>query len=138
MQIKRPAKARASAKAGLTTTHDKGVFVMATRSLSPKRAAERMRRFQSAVRTIALFKAKKLVQAQIRARGQRISDYSCRDISLLAHAHLAQHQEELINKATAVVATFKEFAGCVELLINAQSENGPISTTSTVQILGAK
>ena len=54
---------------------------MATRSLSPKRAAERMQPFQSAVRIIALSKAKKAVQAQIRAWGERISDYSCRDIA---------------------------------------------------------
>jgi hypothetical protein len=83
---------------------------MATQSLSPKRAAEGMQRFQSAVRTIALVRAKKAVQARIRARGESISDYSCRDISIMANAHFAQHQEELINKAAAVVATFAEFS----------------------------
>jgi integrase len=84
---------------------------MASTSLSPKRATERMQRFQSAVRTIALFKAKKAVQAQIRARGQRVSDYSCRDISLMAAVELERDREELINKATANVLTFPEFAG---------------------------
>jgi hypothetical protein len=83
---------------------------MATRSLSPKRAAERMQRFRSAVRTIALLRAKKAVQAQIRAKGERLSEYSCRDISLLAEAHLTQHLDELVARATLVVATFPEFS----------------------------
>ena len=97
-----------------------------------------MQRFQSAVRTIAFLKAKKAVQAQIRARGERISDYSCRDISVLANAHLAQHQEELISKATAVVLTFREFAGCANLETNAQSESEPKSMASVVQMSGAQ
>jgi hypothetical protein len=111
---------------------------MATRSLSPKRAAERMQRFRSAVRTIALFKAKKAVQAQIRARGERIAQYSCREISVLANAHFAQHQEELINRATAVVVTFREFAGCANLVTAAQTQSPPKSTTSAVHLSGAK
>jgi hypothetical protein len=113
---------------------------MATRSLSPKRAAERMQRFQSAVRTIALFKAKKAVQAQIRARGEKISDYSNKEISLLANDHFAQHREELIAKATQVVATFPEFSPfvCANLETNAQKENEPKSTTSVVQMSGAQ
>jgi hypothetical protein len=96
---------------------------MATRSLSPKRAAERMQRFQHAVRVIALMRAKKAIQAQIRARGERIADYSCRDISVLAEAYMAQHRDELINKATVDVASY---------------QSGPKSITSTVQMLGAK
>jgi hypothetical protein len=92
-------------------------------------------RFNSAVRTIALYRAKKTVQAQIRARGQRISDYSCRDISLLANEHFAQHKEELINIAAQVVATFPEFSryGCANLVTNAQNQSRPKSTTSAVQ-----
>jgi hypothetical protein len=82
---------------------------MAARGLSPKRLAERMQRFNSAVRTIALYRAKKAVQAQIRARGQRLSDYSCREISVMAEAYLNQHKEELINKAAADVASWPEF-----------------------------
>ena len=113
---------------------------MATPSLSPKRQAERMQRFQSAVRTIAFLKAKKAVQAQIRARGERISNYSCREMSVMAEALMAQpqHREELINKAVAVCLTFKEFAGCANLLTRAQSKIEPISTTSAVQMSGAK
>ena len=99
-----------------------------------------MQRFQLAVRTIALLKAKKSVQAQIRARGQRISDYSCREMSVMAEAHLAQHREELINIATQVVATFPEFSryGCANIETPAQKENEPKSITSTVQMSGAE
>jgi hypothetical protein len=113
---------------------------MATRSLSPKRAAERMQRFQAAVRTIALFKAKKAVQAQIKARGQRVSDYSCRDISLMAAVELERNREELINKATAVVATFPEFSryGCANLVTDAQTQKPQTSMASAVQMSGAK
>ena len=97
-----------------------------------------MQRFQLAVRTIALLKAKKSVQAQIRARGQRISDYSCRDINILANAEFERNREELITKAVAVCLTFNEFAGCANLVTNAQSKIEPISTTSTVQMSGAE
>jgi hypothetical protein len=64
---------------------------MATRSLSPKRIAERLREHHHAVLVLALMRAKKTVRAQIRARGQRISDYRAKDIRLLAHDYLAQH-----------------------------------------------
>jgi hypothetical protein len=113
---------------------------MATPSLSPKRQAERMQRFHSAVRTIAFFKAKKAVQAQIRANGQRISDYSNKEISLMANAHFAQHQEELINKAAAVVVTFSEFSPlvCAYVRTNAQSQATCSDNQISVQILGSK
>jgi hypothetical protein len=114
----------------------------ATPSLSPKRQAERMQRFQSAVRTITFFKAKKAVQAQIRARGERIADYSCREMSMMAEAHFARHRDELINKAAADVATFPEFSRyrveCAELSSDAQTENKPRSTSSAVQNSGAQ
>ena len=113
---------------------------MAAPSLSPKRAAEGLQRFHSAVRTIALYRAKKAVQAQIRARGERIADYSCREISVMAEAYLNQHKEELINKAAADVATFPEFCPfvCANLVLNAQTQSQPKSITSAVQMSGAK
>jgi hypothetical protein len=43
---------------------------MATRSLSPKRAAERIQRHRVAVRVLALMRAKRIVLAQIRAKGK--------------------------------------------------------------------
>jgi DNA invertase Pin-like site-specific DNA recombinase len=94
----------------------------ATRSLSPKRAAERMQRFHSAVRIIAMLQAKRAVKEEIRAKGQKIAEFSCREISERADAFFAQHREELMAKATAIVRTFPEFAGCSELSTNAQSQ----------------
>jgi hypothetical protein len=82
-----------------------------------------------------MVRAKQAVQSQIRARGERIAQYSCRDIALLANAYFAQHQEELINKAAAVVATFSEFSPfvCAYLRTDAQTQSPPKSTTSAVQ-----
>jgi hypothetical protein len=113
---------------------------MATRSLSPKRVAERLQRFRSAVMTIAHYQAKQAVKAQIRARGERISDYSCREMSVMAEAEFARNREELINKAVQVVASFPEFSryGCANLPTNAQTQNTLNSMGSTVQMSGAK
>lgn len=97
----------------------------ATRSLSPKRAAERMQRFHSAVRIIAMLQAKRAVKEEIRAKGQKIAEFSCREISERADAFFAQHREELMAKATAIVRTFPEFAGCAELSTSAQKRNEP-------------
>ena len=99
-----------------------------------------MQRFNCAVRTIALYRAKKAVQAQIRARGERISDYSCRDMSIMANDHFAQHRDELIARATEVVATFPEFSPlvCAYVVTNAQSQKPQISMASAVQMSGAK
>lgn len=83
---------------------------MATRSLSPKRAADRLRQHQLAVRVLALQRAKKSVQAQIRAKGQRISDYSAKEISHLAHAELERNRERLMAEAAEAIATWPEFA----------------------------
>jgi hypothetical protein len=44
---------------------------MAHASLSPKRAAERMRQHRHAVLVIAHWRAKQAVKAEIRARGQK-------------------------------------------------------------------
>jgi hypothetical protein len=58
---------------------------MATRTLSPKRTLE-----CSAVAVLAMQSARWAVQAQIRANGQKIAQFSAREISVLAEAHLAQ------------------------------------------------
>ncbi len=67
-------------------------------------------RFRSAVRTIALYRAKQAVRDQIRATGEKLAQFSARDITLRAEAFLAQHMEELITAAAREVATFPEFA----------------------------
>src|SRR5262245_60996319 len=83
---------------------------MATTSLSPKRALERLRQHRAAVIALALQRAKKAVQADIRAKGQRISDFSAREITLLAEDYLAQHRAELIAEAEHAIATWPGFA----------------------------
>jgi hypothetical protein len=86
--------------------------------------------------------AKRAVRAQIRANGQKIAQFSAKEITLLAEAHLAQHRERLRTEAEHAIATWPGFAYLrvpgANLTINAQTEKLPISTTSTLQISGAK
>jgi integrase len=55
-------------------------------------------------------RAKKIVQASIRAKGQRLADFSAREITLLAEDYLAQHREQLRAEAEHVIATSPLFA----------------------------
>ena len=111
---------------------------MAIRSLSPKRAAERMRQYRAAVITIARYRARRRVQEQIRAKGLKVAHFSAREITEQAEAYLAKHREELITQAVSDCLTFPEFAGCAELVTFAPSENEPRSTGSALQMSGAK
>jgi hypothetical protein len=54
--------------------------------------------------------AKKRVQANIRAKGQRIADFSAREITLLAEDYLGQHGEQLRAEAEHAIATWPGFA----------------------------
>lgn len=114
---------------------------MANVSLSPK-ALERIRRHQLAVRVLALMRAKKAVQVQIRAKGQRLSDYSAREISHLAEAELERKRASLIADAEHTIATWPGFARWrlpgAELSSDAQKQSEPKSITSAVQMSGAK
>jgi hypothetical protein len=85
-------------------------MAQATRSLSPKRALERIQRHRQAVIVLALLRAKKVVKANIRARGQRLADFSAREIALLAEDYLAQHRQELVAEAEHAIATWPGFA----------------------------
>jgi hypothetical protein len=40
--------------------------------------------------------------AMVRAKGQRISDYTNRDLSLMAESYMAEHWEELLPGAGAL------------------------------------
>jgi hypothetical protein len=66
--------------------------------------------FHSAVMTIARYRAKQTVKADIRAKGQKLAQYSCREIALLAEAELERNREEFITKAVTDCLTFPEFA----------------------------
>jgi hypothetical protein len=69
-----------------------------------------MQRHRHAVMVLAMQRAKKVVQANIRAKGQRPTDFSAREITLLAEDYLAQHRAELIAEAEHAIATWPGFA----------------------------
>ena len=72
--------------------------------------AEGLAQHRHAVITLALQRAKKAVQAGIRAKGQRIAGFSAREITLLAEDYLAQHREQLWAEAEHAIATWPRFA----------------------------
>jgi hypothetical protein len=84
-------------------------MAQATRTLPPKRVLERLQRHRRAVIALAHQRAKRLVQASIRAKGQRLSDFSAREITILAEDYLAQHRQELIAEAENAIATSPYF-----------------------------
>src|SRR5262249_17870786 len=85
-------------------------IVMASTSLSPKRTLERLRQHHQAVIVLAMQRARKVVKANIRAKGQRLADFSAREITLLAEDYLAQHREQLRAEAEHDIATRPGFA----------------------------
>ena len=113
-------------------------MAQAARSLSPKQILERLQRHRHAVAVLAMQSARREVKAQIRAQGLN----SAKEISILAEAHLAQHREQLRAEAEHAIATWPGFAYLrvpgANINKSAQSETQPTSTTSAVQILGAK
>ena len=67
-------------------------------------------RFELAVTTLALYRAKTAVIAQIRANGQKLGQFSCREINERREAYFAANMEELITKALVDVWRIPEFA----------------------------
>ena len=113
---------------------------MATRSLSPKRALEKIRQHRQCVIVLARQSAAKAIKAQIRAQGDKLSQIPARTIRVFADAYFDVHRQRLIAEAEHVIATSPYFARwrCAELSSDAQKEKPPISTTSTVQMSGAE
>jgi hypothetical protein len=83
---------------------------MAIRSLSPKRAAERMRQHRHAVVVLARQSAKKLVVAQIHTKGLRPANFTAREITELADAELERNRAQLIAEAEHTIETWPGFA----------------------------
>ena len=108
---------------------------MAGGSLSPKRIQERVQRHRQAVMVLAHQATQRAIRARLRAQGVRLTDVTAKGISIQARAWFDVHRDELIAEAEQVIATSPRFA---YLRINAQTEKPPISTTSTLQISGAK
>jgi hypothetical protein len=67
-------------------------------------------RFERAVISVALCRAKYRVLDQIRADGLKVSQFSCREINEKRQAYFAANMEELINKAIEDAWRFPEFA----------------------------
>jgi hypothetical protein len=128
-------------KAGLTTTIT-GAIVMATRSLSPKQILERTQQHRQAVMVLAHRRVRKAVERQLQEQGLKPRYMALREINLLAQDYLAQHGEQLRAEAEHAIATWPGFARwrlpSADITTNAQKQSEPISTTSALQISGAK
>jgi hypothetical protein len=57
----------------------RGSAVMATKSLSPNRVAQKLREHRHAVIVLARQSAKKAIKAQLRAEGLKLSQFSAKD-----------------------------------------------------------
>jgi hypothetical protein len=109
----------------------------AVRSLSPKRLAERARLHRQAVALLARLAAKRAVQDQLRAQGVRVSLFPHAELMRQAGEYLAAHPELYqlaLERAHKLGYVDPRFA---EVLTNAQSQSGPKSITSALQISGA-
>ena len=112
---------------------------MATRSLSHHATIARHRQ---AVMMWARRAAIKVVNARLRDQGVRLTLVLPKDINALANDYLAQHGEQLIAEAEHAIATsplLKRWRlPCADISSDAQTHTQPKSTTSTLQISGAK
>ena len=75
-----------------------------------KRQEEAARKLRYAAMAWAMQSAKTAVKEDIRAKGQKLGQFSCKEISLLAEDYFAAHMEELVTKAAHDVATWPGFA----------------------------
>jgi hypothetical protein len=62
-------------------------------------------RITTASRILAQLRARQAVKRQLQAKGEKVTHYSARDISVLANQYLAEHREELIPEAIANART---------------------------------
>jgi deoxyribodipyrimidine photolyase-like uncharacterized protein len=113
-------------------------MAQAVRSLSPKQIAERAQQHRQAVAQLARLAAKRAVQDQLRAQGVRVSLVPPAEIMRQAREYLDAHPElyqQALERAKRMGYIDPLSAN---LITNAQSENEPKSTTSALQISGAK
>jgi hypothetical protein len=107
---------------------------MATRTLSPKQILERTQLLRQAVMILAHRRARKAVERQLQAQGLKPRYMALREINLLAHAYLAQHQERLRAEAEHAIATWPGFARWrlpgANISSDAQSQEQPKSITT--------
>ena len=78
-------------------------------SLSPKRTLEKIRQHRQCVIVLARQSAIKVIKAQIRAQGDKLSQVPARTIRVFADAYFDAHRERLIAEAEHIVATLPYF-----------------------------
>jgi hypothetical protein len=117
-------------------------MAQAIRSLSPKQILERTQQHRQAVLILAHRRARKAVERELKAQGRRLTCIAPAEINALAREYLTQHSERLRAEAEHAIATWPGFARwrlpSANLTTNAQKQSEPISTTSALQISGAK
>jgi Ser/Thr protein kinase RdoA (MazF antagonist) len=118
-------------------------MAQAVRSLSPKQINEIMQLQRQAVMQLARLAAKRAVQGKLREQGVRVTLVPPAEIMRQAGEYLANHPElyqQASERAQRMIAAgvFGKRAQRAYLLTSAQSENEPKSTTSALQISGAK
>jgi len=103
---------------------------------------ERIQQHRQAVMVLARMRAKKAINAKLRAQGVRLTLVLPAVINAQARDYLAEHLDELIAEAEHAIATWPGFARwrlpSANIASDAQKQNEPKSTTSTLQISGAK
>ena len=106
-------------------------MVEATISLSPDLWA---------VMALARLSATNAVKRQLQAQGVKLHYISAKEMRELVDTYLAQHRADLIAQAAEIIATSPRFARWrrAKVKINAQMQTPPKSTTSVLQMLGAK
>jgi hypothetical protein len=113
-------------------------MAQAVRSLSPKQIAERARLHRQAVMLFARLAAKRAVQDNLRAQGVRVSLFPHAELMRQAGEYLVAHPElyQLALQRAHKLGYIDP--RCAELKTNAQTQEQPKSTTSTVQISCSK
>ena len=82
----------------------------AVRSLSPKQIAERTQQHRFAVISLARYKARKAIEAALRAQGKRPTLYTPAQLNALAMAEFELNRIRLIAAAEKTVNTSPLFA----------------------------
>jgi hypothetical protein len=110
-------------------------MAQAVRSLSPKQIRERTQLHRQAVMVLARLAAKRAVQDNLRAQGVRVSLVPPAEIMRQAGEYLASHPE-LYQQALQRAQPLGYVSA--NLTTDAQKPSEPKSTTSAVQMSGAK
>jgi hypothetical protein len=113
---------------------------MASRSLSPKRLAERMQQHRHAVMVLARQSAKRTAISHLRAQGLKPANFTARQITELAEVEFERNRAQLIAEAEHLIETWPGLAylRCAELINSVQSQEPCSDKTIAVQKLGAE